>query len=313
MAADRGMLEFWDYGDGPDLVFQRQRTYRYARNEEMSDEYLRYVHDLAPEVFAPAHPRIVAGAPFQAAAFRAADGAPALEVYAALPGGALRAATDAPETQTGVFVVTGDLWEHRASLLGTRATAARDTLLDAAFPLPPGRYVVSVEATAGDIAAQSRERAEVPSFAASPALSDALLVDRFEAEPLQAAYRAELRPVVSRTRVFARGAPVGIVWEIYGLATDSSGTARYGVTAEVADSSHGGAALAARGGALGAVAGTRLSWEASRIPRADGTVVEHVTLDLPDARPGSYHLFITVTDRLTGRAATVVRGLAIAP
>jgi hypothetical protein len=48
------------------------------------------------------------------------------------------------------------------------------------------------------------------------------------------------------------------------------------------------------------------------VPRADGAVVEFVTFDLPTARPGSYRLFVTVIDQLTGRAFTVHRrGFAI--
>jgi len=314
-AGDGAYLEFWDYGAGsPDLVFSRLRTYaRGARYEELSEEYVRWARENVPEIYVPEHPRIVAGIPFQAAAFRDTARAAVLEVYAAVPGDRVREASQLAGLETGVFVLTGDYWEAQAASRRTLNDAGSGTPLDVAFTLAPGRYVVSVEAAAGDIAARGRERVDVPAFADSLMLSDLLLVERFGVDTSQVNDRDALRPVVSRSLRFPAGSPIGVVWEIYGLATDSTGAARYNVRAGVADGEQRDAfvrlldRLFRSGGPLAGV-----GWDARRVPRADGTVVEFVSFDLPDARPGSYRLFITVTDQATGRAYTAHRLLTIA-
>jgi hypothetical protein len=114
--------------------------------------------------------------------------------------------------------------------------------------------------------------------------------------------------VVSPTRVFPSGAPVGVVWEIYGLRPDASGIARYAVRVAVTDADRDDAPVQLEAGA-----GSRqgMAWSASRAPRADGAVVEFVTFDLPKSRPGSYRLFITVTDEVTGRSFAAHRAFAI--
>jgi len=311
--ADATALEFWDYGRGsPDLVFERRKTYRWARYEELTAEYMRWARDRVPELYAPEHPRVIATVPFQAAAFRDSAGGATLEVYAAVPGAALRTMSDLATVETGVFVVTGDYWEPRAALRRTLANDGDDTPLNAAFPLLPGPYVLSVEALAGDVAAKQRERIDVPAFGDSLTLSDLLLVDRFGADTSLVEDRAALAPVVSYTRAFPVGASVGVVWEVYGLTTDTAGVARYAVRAEVADETQKSAFVRFVRGLFGGESRPNgLEWSASRVPRADGAVVEFVTFDLPDADPGPYRVFITVTDQLTGRSFTAHRTLAV--
>jgi GWxTD domain-containing protein len=308
-----GILEFWDYGRGsPDLVFHRQRTYRRARQEELSAEYVRWARDRVPEIFLPAYPRIVSDIPFQAAAFRDTAGGALLEVYAAVPGTVLQREAHLAELETGVFVVTGDYWEPRAADRRRLANGGADTPLDVAFALAPGPYVVSVEALAGNVAAQQRERVDVPAFADTLMLSDLLLVDRFGVDTTHVDDRAALVPMVSRSLRFPAGAPIGVLWEIYGLATDSTGTARYHVRAGVADAEQRDALVRLLRGLVGRdVSPSGIEWDVSRVPRADGAIVEFVTLELPDAAPGSYRLFITVTDRVTGRTYTAHRVLAV--
>jgi len=305
---DQNLLEFWDYGAGsPDLVFSRMRTFRQARNEEFSENYLKYSRERVPELYAPEHPRIIAQIPFQAAAFRDSTGEAQLEVYAALPTPALRNATDAPQLETGVFVMSGDFWEPRGAVRRTRALADADTQLDTRLPLSSGSYVVSLEAIAGDVAATRRMRVEIPDFRTGLALSDLLIVDRFGDDRPAGEDRASFAPEVSRTLVFPAEAPIGVLWEIYGLTTDSLGVARYHVRAEVANDTHKNVdvvALQGRGK-------SRIEWDASRVPRADGALVEHLTLRLPGSKAGSYRVFITVTDLLTGQTYTAHRPIAI--
>jgi GWxTD domain-containing protein len=305
--AGEGLLEFWDYGaKAPDLVFQRQRTYRWARDEEMTAEYRRYARDRVPEFYAPEHPRLVAQIPFQSASFRDSTGGSVLEVYGDVPMRALREATDAPLVETGIFVVTGDLWEPRAAARETRARWTPQ--LDARIPLDPGSYVVSLEALAGDVAAQRRLRVDVPDFRGRLILSDLLVADRFGAGDAAVEDRAALAPVVSRTLVFRQEASIGVLWEIYGLQTDSLGTARYHVRAEVANDTHKNVdVVAPQGGSK-----SRIEWDASRVPRADGALVEHLTLRLPGSKAGAYRVFVTVTDLLTGQSYTAHRPVAIA-
>jgi GWxTD domain-containing protein len=311
---EAGIMEFWDYGEGsPDLVFQRLRTYRWARYEENTAEYVRYARERVPELYASDHPRMVATIPFQAAAFRDSGGGGVLEVYAAVPGGVLWEHTDVARLEAGVFVLTGDGWEPRAARRQMISNEGASVPLAEAFPLPAGSYVVSVEAAAGDIAATGRERIDIPAFSDSLMLSDLLLVEEFGVDTSQVDSRAALAPVVSPTRVFPVGAPVGIVWEIYGLQPDASGVARYTVRAEVADANQSGAFLRMLKGLFGTPWRPQgVEWGANRVPRADGAVVEFVTFDMPTARPGSYRLFVTVTDQMTGRSFTVHRAFAIA-
>jgi GWxTD domain-containing protein len=307
------ILEFWDYGAGsPDLVFERTRTYRWARYEELSAEYMRWARDRVPEIYVSEHPRFVADIPFQAAAFRDTARGAVLEIYAAVPGDALRRESHLADLETGVFAVTGDYWEPRAAHRRRLPNTGADTPLDVAFALSPGAYVVSVEASSGDIAARQRERVTVPAFTDTLMLSDLLLTDRFGADTTHVNDRAALLPAVSRSLRFPAGSPIGVVWEIYGLATDSTGAASYNVRAGVADGEQRDAFVRLldrlfRGG--GNLAG--VGWDTRRVPRADGTVVEFVSLDLPDARPDTYRLFITVTDHLTGRTFTAHRLLTI--
>lgn len=311
---DTQYLEFWDYGRGsPDLVFDRQRTYsRGARYEELAAEYVRWARDRAPEIYVSEHPRIVADIPFQAAAFQDTAGGAVLEVYAAVPGTILQREAQVADMETGVFVLTGDYWEPRAADRRHLENRGEHTPLDVAFALSPGRYVVSVEAAAGNVAARQRERVEVPAFADTLMLSDLLLVDRFGMDTNQVEDRAALVPMVSRSLRFTAGSPIGVLWEIYGLATDSIGAARYHVRAGVADGEQHDAfvrlldRLFKGGGNLAGV-----GWENRRVPRADGTVVEFVSFDLPNARPGAYRLFITVTDQLSGRTYTAHRVLTV--
>ncbi len=307
-----GLLEFWDYGAGsPDLVFTRQRTYRWARNEDMSEEYLRNVRERVPEVYAPEYPRFVAGIPFQAAVFRDSTGGAVLEVYGGLPTEELRRATDAPQIETGVFVVTGDLWEPRAALRQTRALTDADTLLDARVPLEPGSYVVSLEAVAWNVAAQRRQRVDVRKFDSTLALSDLLLVDRFDAEDAAGDDRAALAPVVSHTSLFRTDAPIGVLWEIYGLRTDSTGVARYRIRAELANERHEIVLIQGLRALIEGRHENRVEWDVGRVPRGDGAVVEHVRLELPGLKAGSYRVFITVTDLLTGQSFTAHRPIAV--
>ena len=313
-AGDSQILEFWDYGKGsPDLVFERKRTYRWARYEELSAEYMRWARDRVPEIYLPEHPRLVGDIPFQAAAFRDTAGGAVLEVYAAVPGAVLQREAHVAELETGVFVLTGDYWEPRAAHRRQLENRGEDTPLDVAFGLPPGRYVVSVEAAAGDVAARQRERVEIPVFGPDTlVLSDLLLVDRFDADTNQVEDRAALVPMVSRSLRFAAGKPIGVLWEIYGLASDSTGAARYHVRAGVADAEQKDALVRLLGGLFGRAAPpSGLEWDASRVPRADGTIVEFVTFELPDARPGAYRVFITITDQITGRTHTAHRVMAV--
>jgi GWxTD domain-containing protein len=306
---DGPIIEFWDYGAGsPDLVFQRMPSYRRGRLDELTAEYVRYARERVPELYAGEHPRLVGTIPFQAAAFRDATGGAVLEVYAQLPGDKLRAAADIAELESGIFVMTGDEWETRAARRQTLANRGEPTRLGAAFPVAAGSYVVSVEAVASDIAARHRERVDVPAFGDSLALSDLLLVERFGADTSMVDDRAALAPVVSPTRVFPSGAPVGVVWEIYGLRPDPSGIVRYAVRVAVTDADRDDAPVQLEAGG-GNQQG--MAWSASRVPRADGAVVEFVTFDLPKSRPGSYRLFITVTDEVTGRSFAAHRAFAI--
>ena len=313
LQVDNGRIEFWDYGrDSPDLVFRRPLTYRRARHEELSEEYADYARRHVPELHVPVSPRIVASIPFQAASFRGTDGNALLEVYAAVPGAALRGASDLAVLEAGVFVVTGDFWEPSGGWRDSVPNVSRDTPLDAAFDLPAGRYVVSAEAMAGDVAAQRRLRVTVPTFGDTLALSDLLLADRFGVEVPRVEQRHHLAPAVSPTLQFAEDAPIGVIWEIYDLTTDSIGLARYNVRLGVEDATERSAAARLLRDLAGVTdQRARLTWEVERRPRSDGAVVEFVTIELTDASPGPHRLLVTVVDRLTGRSIETYRNFTV--
>jgi uncharacterized protein YPO0396 len=103
-----------------------------------------------------------------------------------------------------------------------------------------------------------------------------------------------------------------VIWEVYGLATDSGGVARFAVRLQVEDATE--RSTAAR--IVRDLAGitdqrARMSWDAERRPRADGAVVEFVTIELSEASPGPHRLLVTVTDRLTGRSIETYRTFTV--
>jgi len=126
---------------------------------------------------------------------------------------------------------------------------------------------------------------------------------------------------------FAPGEPIGLLWEMYDLTPDSTGTTRYEVglwiTVEALDRTEsrlfGSKTLAEIVGGVGDALGltavyddrVSLGYQQERPATPDGARAEHLMVDLRDAPPGRYLIEIIVHDLLTGQEATTSRTITI--
>ena len=178
--------------------------------------------------------------------------------------------------------------------------------------LPMGELLYRVEAAQYDGLVGARGRGRV-ALAPAPAFgtSDLLVAGAAAPRPGFAPRRWTDLAIAPSAAVLDRGAPLALVWETYGLATDSLGSARYRVSVSV-EQRRGGklADIAARivGGIAGG-AGTSLAFDRSG---ASGDVsLDWLTLDLGDAKAGEYVVRVTIEDRVAAARTTVERGFRI--
>jgi GWxTD domain-containing protein len=316
--SDLGRVWIWYGRSGPAyrrfdprLVFVRaNRMYNYARLSEQSEFLLNQLRKEVPERYQPTHPRIVASLLFQVARFHGTERKTELVVYGGrIPDDAL-GKTDS--IRTGLFVFALNPWNAAAS---ERSTVSSNTPVRPHFAaqLDPGRYMVSLEALGNDRAATGRDTIVIAPRGAGLELSDLLLADRIMPRAATPRSRDDLAIEGSATLTFRARSPVGVVWELYGLATDSVNIARYHVQLEVRDT-RGGLIRALRTLTLqGNARETNLAWDAERALEPNEAALEFTTLALIDPRPGSYRLLISVTDRITGAHASAERQFTVVP
>jgi GWxTD domain-containing protein len=190
--------------------------------------------------------------------------------------------------------------------------------------LQPGDYLLRVEAHLPSIDRAARGMAPVP-VAAIPrdtlALSDVLLA-RSVTPRDSASTRWDEFLIEPNAGRFAPGDPVGLLWEIYNLTPDSTGTTRYQVqlwiSVESIDRSGVGWLAALVGGladkvGLTAAYDDRVSIDFTQEQPATPAAarVEHLTVELRDAPLGRYELQVLVRDLVTGQESQARRSFTI--
>lgn len=177
--------------------------------------------------------------------------------------------------------------------------------------LPPGAYLLRAEAhvPAIDRGARSVEALDVHRFTPGTLeLSDVLAASRVAPLDSTASRWTDffIEPNGGR---FLPGASVGLLWEIYDLATDSTGFAHFDVelrfTVEAIERRGFGARIVggvADAVGLSAQGDDRISLDYTRRvrPDAEGIVTEHLAVELRDAPEGRYSVTVVVLDRITG-------------
>jgi len=188
--------------------------------------------------------------------------------------------------------------------------------------LPAGNYVLRSEAQVPvlDRGARGVELLAVRRFPTDTlALSDVMAASRVAPRDSLASRWTDyfIEPNGGR---FLPGASVGLLWEVYNLATDSAGTAQYDVELRITvDAIERRTFLAQIIGGIADATGisavgddrVSLNWSQSTTPGPDGVVTEHVMVELRDAPEGRYTVSITVGDRTTGAVATSERTILV--
>jgi len=148
-------------------------------------------------------------------------------------------------------------------------------------------------------------------------LSDVLLTDSVASSGGVPARWSDLTVTPNAGRI-VRGRDLGLVWETYALAADSTRSSAYRVDIGLVrtDGTRIGRAVArVLGGTLGRGEGRgrddRVTVSFDRRVPARPVTLDYLTLDLGDLAPGRYRLTITVTDLVTNASTESERELAI--
>jgi GWxTD domain-containing protein len=322
----------WIYGpQGPIFSFERlvgRSIPRHTGSSKMLEEGLRRSR---PEAYQPATITEFLALPHQTAVFRGAEaGGLVFEVHGLVDAPRLLPTPDtteaaeslAGELEAGLFLfdeVYQPLWSSKGSFW---STGGRPVGLTYRVDLAPGAYRYGLEARlAGPDsvprpAARARHEIDVPDLWGGLAVSDLLLAETITPKRDEPARRADLGIVPRRSVQVAVADPLFIYFEVYGLATDAGGAARYEAELVVEDAARRNVAQRALRGlrrvAGGAPSEPRLRWERTAAP-ADGAVIEYLRVELSDPTPGEYVMRLTITDRATGQRAERVRWLQLMP
>ena len=175
--------------------------------------------------------------------------------------------------------------------------------------LGPGINVVRVEALQADSKRAARAMTRInPESTIGFGMSDVLLGSKPSPRDGAAPKRWSDVDINPTPGTFARGASVGMVWEMYDLVPrDGTVTYRLSVVVERTDRSAAGSFAARLVDGLGRTVGReqtsrdKIAIGFDRTAAAAGTVVEFLSLDLSDQSAGNYRLRVEVTDRATGR------------
>jgi GWxTD domain-containing protein len=190
------------------------------------------------------------------------------------------------------------------------------------FEMQPAEYLLRLEAElpALERAARSTSLLAIRSYGPdSLMLSDVLVAE--QVAPRDSAFdRWRDFLVIPSVGRFTPDAPVGLLWEIYNLTPDSTGTARYTVDVRITVRSIERKGFAARilggiGDAMGLTArgddAVALSYDRSATARPGGTQVEYLSVQLEDAPKAEYAISLTVTDRVSGASREALRRIVV--
>jgi len=190
------------------------------------------------------------------------------------------------------------------------------------FEVQPAQYLLRVEAELPAVkrAARSTSALAVRAYGAdSLAMSDVLVADRVA--PRDSAYDRWtdflIAPSAGR---FKPNDPVGLLWEVYNLTPDSTGTAHYTVDVrftvlDVERSNFAARIFGGLGDAVGLSARgddqVALSYDRDVTATPGGRQVEYLMVELQGAPVASYGVTVTVTDNVAHRAVESLRRIVV--
>jgi GWxTD domain-containing protein len=190
------------------------------------------------------------------------------------------------------------------------------------FELEPAEYLLRLEARvpALERAARSTSLLRLRSYGTdSLMLSDVLVAERVAPRDSSFDRWRDFLMVPSAGR-FTPDAPVGLLWEIYNLTPDSTGTARYTVDVRITVRNVERRGFAARilggiGDAIGLSArgddAVALSYDRAARAVPGGIQVEYLSVELEDAPRAEYAITLTITDRVSGATREALRRIVV--
>jgi hypothetical protein len=190
------------------------------------------------------------------------------------------------------------------------------------FEMQPAEYLLRLEARlpALERAARSTSLLAIRSYGPdSLMLSDVLVTERVA--PRDSTFdRWRDFLVIPSVGRFTPDAPVGLLWEVYNLTPDSTGTARYTVDVRITVQNIERKGFAARilggiGDAMGLTArgddAVALTYDRTATVPPGGTQVEYLSVQLEDAPRAEYAISLTVTDRVSGASREALRRIVV--
>lgn len=190
------------------------------------------------------------------------------------------------------------------------------------FELQPNEYLLRLEARlpAVERSARSTSALRLRAYGTdSLMMSDVLVAERVAPRDSSFTRWRDFFMIPSAGR-FLPDSPVGLLWEVYNLVPDSTGTARYAVDVRITVRSIERTGFAARilggiGDAMGLTArgddAVALTYNRDVTAHPDGVQVEYLMVDLEDAPKAEYAIELTVRDRVSGRQTAGVRRIVV--
>jgi GWxTD domain-containing protein len=307
-----GRTIFWTYTtDQPSFIFEKNAGWRRVRHafDTYSREHAADLRHAVPSVYRPPW---LEELPHQVVRYKGDRSATTAEIYFRAP----ESTADTPFAgRAGVYIMSRTIGveTHRTE----RDVALEPGMRQIVFriPLEPGVYPYSAELRSedGSFSAARRGRITASVFGDWLSMSDLLIATEIEPRTPVVRERADLAIVASPDLVIAKDQPIGVYFEVYGVAADDEGIGRYRVDVQL----RGQRGLVGRiANALGRILPGgeddpgMLSWE-REVEVGTGRVPEWFTLQVPDARPGAHELTVTVTDAMEGTSFTSQRRIEI--
>ncbi len=316
-----GRTILWNYRlDAPSFIFTRTAGYRSTRFDLASNTAL-YVKELvetgAASVFRSRAVNRWVTIPTQIVRFRGSrpDLVEVVAFSTAPPDSFQLFAGDSVATAMYVFTAN---YGDSARLERTLSGAESGNLLYQ-LELPAGDWDYSIEALAAGSKVAGRERGSIsvaPFRRVGLSASDLLVADALIPRVAEPHGWKDFSIAASRDLSFARGEPVHLYFEIYGLTPDFEGLSRYTLDLVVEDAERrgiGARVLRGLGSVLrGSEREPRVTFLRETEPR-DRAASEYLSIALDDAEPGRYRIGIRVTEALTGQSVELSRDVTIQP
>jgi hypothetical protein len=250
-----------------------------------------------------------------------------LGIYTFMPIGRMArgVTTDNLQLTTAAMVRDGqlrDVQKHRRDETITGGDPRQVERRTFRFELLPAEYVLRIEARIAEVerAARSTSVLAIRSYGAdSLMLSDVLVADRVAPQDSTFDKWSDFFIIPSAGR-FQPESPVGLLWEIYNLQPDPAGIVRYTVDLQftVREIERHGFAASILGGIADAVGLTAegddqvaLTYDRDLPGEPSGRQVEYLSVNLENAPEATYGVFITVTDKVSGRSVTARRQFVV--